>query len=228
MAEVATESKTDKSPAANGEAPMNGEQQEAHYQLPDAKALEEAGNLLVRDENGNETPFKSLYENQPGRRLCVFVRHFYCGHCEEYVRYLAKHLPPEKLASASPPITLTIIGCGDPQCIPDYRTRTMSSLSKPYPIYTDRDRAIYTKLGMIQQLGGETKPEYLTTSVTSSVVSSLKNIITSGPKGFKGGNYSQNGGEWLFEDGELKWVRRMRNSADHALIEELRDALGMQ
>lgn len=33
----------------------------------------------------------------------------------------------------------------------------------------------------------EQKPEYISTSLTSNVLSSLKNVVTSGTKGFKGG-----------------------------------------
>lgn len=71
------------------------------------------------------------------------------------------------------------------------------------------------------------KPEYLSVSVGQSVVSSFKNMIFGGAKGMKGGKFSQNGGEWIFEGGELKWVRRMRGTADHALVAELREVLGM-
>ena len=59
----------------------------AHYKLPDASTLKEAGELSIKDENGKEIQFKSLYEGKPGRQLIVFIRHFYCG-----VR--AIHLPP--------------------------------------------------------------------------------------------------------------------------------------
>ena len=76
--------------------------------------------------------------------------------------------------------------------------------------------------------GGPAAPEYLTKSVAGSVVSSFKNILFSGPKGFKGGPYSQNGGEWVFEGGECRWVRRMKGTADHTLVEELGGVLGMK
>ena len=53
----------------NGTAQLNGKHDEAHYKLPEAKMLREAGELKIKDENGNEIPFKSLYENQPGQQL---------------------------------------------------------------------------------------------------------------------------------------------------------------
>lgn len=52
---------------------------EAQYKLPDEKTMIQAGDMMIKDEEGEEFPFKSLYENQPGRQLIVFIRHFYCG-----------------------------------------------------------------------------------------------------------------------------------------------------
>lgn len=41
------------------------------------------------------------------------------------------------------------------------------------------------------------------------------------------GDYKQNGGEYLFEDGELKWCHRMRTTSDHAEVKELKQVLGL-
>ncbi len=79
MAEVSNEPKEDTSPEAHGQTHTNGDHQESHYQLPDAQTLQEAGDMLIKDENGKELPLHSLYQNQPGRQLIVFIRHFYCG-----------------------------------------------------------------------------------------------------------------------------------------------------
>jgi hypothetical protein len=78
-------------PTQNGQT-VDREDGGAQYKLPDAQTLQEVGQLPVKDENGNEIPFKSLYEDQPGRQLIVFIRHFYCG-----VR-----TPPTPLSSAPP------------------------------------------------------------------------------------------------------------------------------
>ena len=60
-------------------AEVNGNHQEVHYALPDAKTLQEVGEMKIKDENDNEIAFKSLYEGKEGRQLIVFIRHFYCG-----------------------------------------------------------------------------------------------------------------------------------------------------
>ena len=138
------------------------------------------------------------------------------------MRALARDLPVSTLSAAD--TNLTIIGCGDPSCIPDYITRT----GCPYDIYADPDRKLYDHLGMVSSLEMGTKPNYIQTSVFSGVTSSMLNIIKSGPKGLRGGKFSQNGGEWLFEGGELKWCRKMQNSRDHTEVEQLAEVLGVQ
>ena len=51
--------------------------------------------------------------------------------------------------------------------------------------------------------------------------------LASGRKAFKGGDYWQVGGEFLFEDGEPKWCHRMSNTRDHAEVPQLRKQLGL-
>lgn len=82
------------------------------------------------------------------------------------------------------------MGCGQPDCVADYRKRTLSAIKdgETYPIYCDPDRKLYEKLGMAYNLKrGPEKPEYITISLTNAVLSSMKNVVTSGAKGFKGG-----------------------------------------
>lgn len=45
---------------------------------PDEKTLREAGELEVLDESGKALTFNQLY-NTEGRRVIVFIRHFFCG-----------------------------------------------------------------------------------------------------------------------------------------------------
>jgi hypothetical protein len=45
---------------------------------PDEKTLREAGELEVLDESGKAIAFSQLY-NTEGRRVIVFIRHFFCG-----------------------------------------------------------------------------------------------------------------------------------------------------
>ena len=82
MASMETENKSTNGTAtayANGQTDTNGMSQDEQYRLPDAKTLQEVGELPIKDEDGKEVPFKTLYEDKAGRQLITFIRHFYCG-----------------------------------------------------------------------------------------------------------------------------------------------------
>ena len=75
---------------------------EAHYELPDAQALQEAGELLIKDEAGKEIPFKTLYENKSNsQQLIIFIRHFFSS-----VSYIPLWLPSNHIRSDNRPTGL--------------------------------------------------------------------------------------------------------------------------
>jgi len=49
------------------------------YDLPDAKTLEQAGELEIQDKEGKKIKFKSLYADQGKMHVIIFIRHFFCG-----------------------------------------------------------------------------------------------------------------------------------------------------
>lgn len=65
--------------------------------LPDAKALELAGDIPIFDSEGNSRPFKSIYSGDLAigkQQMVLFVRHFFCGvsslpspHCDLAIAY---------------------------------------------------------------------------------------------------------------------------------------------
>ena len=79
MADVKSGTQGTNGQVENGHAAGTDATDKSQYTLPSAKTLIEVGDLPIKDENGKESLFKSLYENQPGRQLIVFIRHFYCG-----------------------------------------------------------------------------------------------------------------------------------------------------
>lgn len=118
---------------------------------------------------------------------------------------------------------MTVIGCGDPTLIPEYIAKTNCK----YDVYTDPTRALYLTLGMTSNLSlGDKKPDYIKKSFAGTVVTGILDTLsnpTASP-----GKKSQNGGEWIFVDGELRWCRRMRNTRDHVEVEELKKILDSQ
>lgn len=118
------------------------------------------------------------------------------------------------------PTSIVVIGCGHPSLIPKYRART----GCPFPIYADPSRKLYKALGMSWTLNfGGSRPEYMQdTSLPRWLAGQVKQWGADGRKALKGGNLVQIGGEFLFEDGEVIWLHRMRNYRNHTEIKALR------
>ncbi|KAI9694834.1 MAG: hypothetical protein M1822_000450 [Bathelium mastoideum] len=189
--------------------------------------------LPVLDVDGKEQMFGSLYANEagPSRHLIIFVRHFFCGNCQEYLRTLSASIPPSALTNLTTPTTITIIGCGSPELIPLYTSAT----SCPYPIHCDPSRQLYVTLGMLRTLDlGNKKPAYIQRSILGAAVQSIIQGLRSGKNALKSGDYWQVGGEIVVEckgkgdPGRVVWMHRMRNTRDHAEIAELKRVLGLE
>jgi hypothetical protein len=100
--------------------------------------------------------------------------------------------------------------------------------SCPFPIYADPTRKLYDILGMTRTLDLGSRPEYMRASLANvmlqSVVQSLKHL--KGGKAFQGGDYSQVGGEFLFEPFNLNTplsspapgIEENKQLGDHGLL----------
>ncbi|KAF2026459.1 hypothetical protein EK21DRAFT_115809 [Setomelanomma holmii] len=193
--------------------------------LPTEKDLARVGDLLVLDEKGGSRPFKELY-NAPHvapRQLIIFIRHFFCGNCQEYLRTLSSSITPNALLALPTPTFITVIGCGKPELIPMYQAAT----SCHFPIYADPTRKLYDILGMTRTLNLGPKPAYIHTNLLINSVQSIFQSLGTGKNALKGGDFKQVGGEFLFEDGECTWAHRMKNTRDHAEVVDLRNLLGL-
>lgn len=60
---------------------VSKEKKETHRELPDPKTVGEAGDVILKDKDGKDIPFKSFYVEKPKdeRQLIIFIRHFHCG-----------------------------------------------------------------------------------------------------------------------------------------------------
>ncbi|KAF1918282.1 AhpC/TSA antioxidant enzyme-domain-containing protein [Ampelomyces quisqualis] len=193
--------------------------------VPTAQDLDDVGDLLVLDAQGQSRPFKELY-NAPHiapRQLIIFIRHFFCGNCQEFLRTLSSSMTPAALLALPTPTFITVIGCGKPELIPMYANTT----SCPFPIYADPTRKLYDLLGMTRTLQLGSKPAYMHTSVLINSVQSIFQSLGTGKHALQGGDFKQVGGEFLFEDGQCTWVRRMKNTRDHSEVVDLRHVLGL-
>lgn len=71
------------------------------------------------------------------------------------------------------------------------------------------------------------KGEYIQQSLLGACLQSMWQIISKGSRGFAGGAWAQVGGEFLIENGKVTWCHRMKNTRDHAEIEDLQRILGL-
>lgn len=193
--------------------------------LPTETDLKRVGDLLLLDSQGVSRPFKELYTGAgvAPRQLIIFVRHFFCGNCQEYLRTLSSSISPESLLALKTPTFITVIGCGRPELIDMY----VQTTSCPFPVYADPTHKLYDYLGMTRTLNLGKKPNYIHSNLFVTSVQSIVQSLKTGDKALKGGDFKQVGGEFLFENGKCMWVHRMRNTRDHAEIEDLRRVIGL-
>lgn len=130
-------------------------------ECPDRATLAAAYNIPVYAADGTEMPFGQLYHPATAthtRQLVIFVRHFYCGACQAYLKALADSITMNEYFSIPVPTSIIVIGCGHPNLIPFYKAVT----GCPFPIFAEPSRALFKCLGMVLSgnIGG-TRPDYM-------------------------------------------------------------------
>ncbi|KAI0333596.1 hypothetical protein GY45DRAFT_1244515 [Cubamyces sp. BRFM 1775] len=196
----------------------------AHTALPSSDALAKAAALNVFDDSGKEVKFGSLIDNQ--KTILVFIRHFFCGSCQQYVMQLAS-VRKEALDEAN--ARLVVIGCGDWKLIKNYCETT----GYPYAMYADPSRALYTTFGLVESLertpAGQAKRSYLGKSFLGNLVKSVWEGPLKQPQFIgKQGNSSQLGGDFIFGPGETcSYASRMKHTEDHVEVADLMKEAGV-
>ncbi|KAI1107161.1 hypothetical protein F4804DRAFT_298782 [Jackrogersella minutella] len=172
--------------------------------LPTIETLRKIEKYIVLDSDGKTHTFKSLYagHNSARRVLVVFIRHFFCGNCQEYLRTLSASVTPDALLQLPVSTFIAVIGCGAPELINSYIQET----GCPFPVYADPTCRLYSELGMVRTLALGSRPAYLqgksvAHTVISGVVQGLKQVKTG--LVMKMGDQRQVGGEFLFEPATL-------------------------
>lgn len=194
--------------------------------LPSEKNMSRVDDLLVLDSSGESRPFKTLYKGEgvAPRQLIIFIRHFFCGNCQEYLRELSASITPESLLALPEPTFITVIGCGRPELIEMYAQTT----NCPFPIYADPTRKLYDLLSMTRTWDMGKKPEYIQSNMLFTSVQSIVQSLKTGSKALKGGDFKQVGGEFLFEDGKCVWAHRMKHTRDHTEVSAVRELVGLK
>ncbi|KAL4967162.1 peroxiredoxin-like family protein [Aspergillus stella-maris] len=192
--------------------------------LPSATQLRDAYNIELHSADGHPVNFGELVlEKGEITTIVVFIRHFFCIYDQSYVRSVSGHITDSVLETLSHtqtrgPIQLIIIGCGDPSLIVPYVSETAAVM----PVYTDPSGKLYEKLHMRRTVKGiMSQPVYSGVGFWRSLGITLKQMFWKGRRGILGGRWDQQGGEWIFKNGKVEYVHRMRDASDHLTAEEL-------
>ncbi|KAJ5660564.1 hypothetical protein N7507_007015 [Penicillium longicatenatum] len=192
-------------------------------------SLHEAYELDIQSGRGENVRFGEIVASKGDSvtSIVIFVRHFFCLYDQDYVRTLAGQITQSLLdtvPSSAKPAQVIIIGCGDPALIGPY----MEETSDEFPIYSDPSGKIYETLKMKRSTDGFTDPPpYTCESFSTALGKSLKQMWKRGWVGLKGGNWDQQGGEWIFQRGKLRYAHRMEGTSDHLTAERLCEILSV-
>jgi len=177
---------------------------DSNNDLPSAETIARIGNYVVLDRHGKSHTFKSLYAGKHVARrvLVIFVRHFFCGQCQEYLKTLSASITPDALLRLPISTFIAVVGCGDPALIDMYTDIT----NCPFPVYADPTRKLYSELGMIRTLAPGPRPAYATKNILKTSLEGIVQGLKQIPKGLanKSGDMRQIGGEFLFEPMEVQ------------------------
>lgn len=127
---------------AKPSSPNPGSHEE--WTIPTQAQLTRASELPVITEGGIRVPFGSIFAHQ--RTIVVFIRHFWCPMCQDYMASLKSLVKPDSLycRDTIEPMQMVIIGNGSHTLIGKYR----QMFCTPFNIYTDPSMAVYEALGM--------------------------------------------------------------------------------
>ncbi|KAK8120729.1 hypothetical protein PG999_004849 [Apiospora kogelbergensis] len=195
--------------------------------LPTQATLKKLENHTVLDASRKSHTFKSLYSgpNVARRVLLIFVRHFFCGNCQEYLRMLSAAITPEALLALPVPTFIAVIGCGAPELINSY----ISETNCPYPVYADPTKLLYNELGMVRTLAMGSRPAYMQNkSVAQTVMSGIVQGLKQVKSGLvlKMGDQRQVGGEFLFEPASLSLDSPIPTPSDEEKTIDLDEKMG--
>lgn len=144
-------------------------------------------------------------------------------------------MKPQDLLNLPVSASIVIVGCGDPALIDHYNKET----GCPFPIYADPTRKLYTDLDLATSYALGKRPEYFRKGMVRLVAESMAQELGHISSGLihKGGDSSQNGGEFLFStkpsntggnEKQVTWCHRMTNTRDHTSIPTLARVLDLE
>ncbi|MBN3297791.1 peroxiredoxin-like 2C [Amia ocellicauda] len=199
-----------------GRSPLEKQKSIAALQISDTD------DCFVYNEHGNRIPFRGLYQDK--KAIVIFVRHFLCYTCKEYVEDLAK-IPKSFLTEAD--VRLIVIGQSSHRHIEAFCSLTRY----PHEIYVDPEKHIYKKLGMKREetfMQSGAQSPHVKSSMLSGSVKSMWRAITSPVFDFQGDPQQQGGSFILGPGSEVHFAHFDMNRLDQMPINWLLQLAGVQ
>ncbi|XP_061482249.1 peroxiredoxin-like 2C isoform X2 [Rhineura floridana] len=183
--------------------------------------LRDAAQLLVVNAAGQGIPFGAVYREQ--KTIVVFVRHFLCYACKEYVEDLGK-IPKKLLQDAN--VRLVVIGQSSHHHIKPFCTLT----GYPHEMYVDPEREIYRTLGMKrgEAATSSVRSPHVRSNLLSGSIKSMWRAMASPAFDFQGDPAQQGGTLILGPGNEIHFVHLDKNKLDHAHINTVLQLAGVQ
>jgi hypothetical protein len=194
------------------------------WRPPSQRRLWEAGTCTIRNEDGNLIPFSDLFpkwedapaNGPPPRVMLVFLRHFWCGPCQDYTLESISTLDTKMLAANN--IKVYVLGSGHWKLLKPYR----QLFRCPFPFFTDGPRRLYSLLGMIKHASylpfkypwsDAERGGYNHRPLMKQAVAGFKNAFLHMPLA-NPGNWTQLGGEFILSPGyKCDFAHRMTTMA---------------
>ncbi|KZP31752.1 hypothetical protein FIBSPDRAFT_724158, partial [Athelia psychrophila] len=195
------------------------------HRLPSPTQIREAAWLQVTDQNGTRIPFGDLFMGQ--KTVVVFIRHFWCPLCQDYMFSLTRLVEPAMLKKAG--VKLVVISNGSHGMIRAYRKIFRTS----FALYTDPTLKVYNTLGMTLRTldaGPESqRGAYVRHGLVGGITMVVVNAVKVGmPVWKEGGDIEQLGGEFVMGPGlQCTFAHRMRTTRAHAPIQRVLGAAGI-
>ncbi|KAI0661799.1 hypothetical protein C8Q70DRAFT_911040 [Cubamyces menziesii] len=183
-----------------------------------------AAALTVIAQNGLRVQFGELFKER--KTIVVFIRHFWCAMCQDYMYSISRNVDVEALKRAG--IDFVIIGNGSPGMIKSYR----HIFRTPIPMYTDPTLRLHAALGMTLRTNDpgpdKDKGDYIRHGAIGGLAMVVRNALRVGmPVWEKGGDATQLGGEFVLGPGlSCSFAHRMTTTRSHAPILDVLMAAG--
>ncbi|KDQ24732.1 hypothetical protein PLEOSDRAFT_1113921 [Pleurotus ostreatus PC15] len=202
----------------------------AEWALPSSAQLERAGALSVVAQSGVRIPFSSIFAAQ--RTIVIFIRHFWCPNCQDYISQLNRSVDPDLLAISG--MRLVIIGNGAPSMIAKYKQ--MLNISNSFEVFSDPSSKVYDALRMgVVEKGTKRErrrgepTEYAKRGAVGGFAAVVFRALKVGlPLWEKGGDTNRLGGEFVLGPGNTcTYAHRMQSTRGHVPVINILETLGV-